>query len=140
MNKSPKLLSASAEKVGVASASILGVFCPACFPAIGVLLSSVGLGFLVSAKIISGITLAFIFLAFAGFAYSYSKEHKNPLPILLAMAGAFGIYGGRYLFPSMPIIYTGAVLFISASILNWYLKKKALQLKSCCIVNHSANR
>lgn len=122
------------ERGGVLGASLLGAFCPVCIPAIGAFLASIGLGFLVHTGILWGLMVACLLMALFGLGFSYFKEHRNPLPLLLGLSGSVGIYGGRYLLGSFPLIYLGAGLFIGASVLNWYLRKKTKLSKvpPCC--------
>lgn len=130
-------LRAAIERGGVLGASLLGAFCPVCIPAIGALLASIGFGFLVHTGVLWGLMVACLLMAIFGLGFSYFKEHRNPLPLLLGLFGSVGIYGGRYLLGSFPLIYIGAGLFIGASVLNWHLRKKAKlsKIPPCCAAN-----
>ena len=132
--QSKKMLRVMIERVGVVGASVLGAFCPLCIPAIGAFLASVGLGFLVHARILWWLMVIFIFLGLFGLSFSYRKEHGNFRPLLLGLFGALGIYGGRYVFGFTPLVYVGAGSFIAASVWNWVLRKqkRISELPPCC--------
>jgi len=103
--------------------------CPVCIPALGAFLSSIGLGFLVQEAVLKPILIGFLFLAVAGFAWSYFKVHKKLLPLILGALFAIGVYVGRYVLigtvVNSIIMYGSIVGIIGVSIWNLRLKKRA---------------
>lgn len=102
------------------------VFCPACYPALAALLSSMGLGFFAGEAVIRPLTIIFLSLALIGLFYQSYKLKKYG-SFVVGLVGAFGIYVGHYVFPSLIITYGAVVLLIGASIWNLINKKKKLK-------------
>ncbi len=100
--------------------------CPACIPAFGAFLSSIGLGFLVSESVFKSLLFFFLFIALSGFLWSYFKEHKNIYPLIIGSVMAAAIYVGRYIFIGTTInlilMYGGIAGIIGVSIWNWRLR------------------
>ena len=101
--------------------------CPACIPAIGAFLSSIGLGFAVRESFLKPLLIVFLTFAVGGFLWSYLKVHRNILPLILGSTMAIVLYVGRYIYISGSVnaflIYGGIVGIIAVSIWNLRLKK-----------------
>ncbi len=123
---SKKGLFASIGSLG--SAFTVGL-CPICVPAIGALLSSIGLGFLTKEAVLKPILIVFLVIALSGFLWSYLKEHRNIGPLFFGAIMGAALYVGRYVYigPSinMILMYGGVAGIIGASIWNIYLRKNA---------------
>ena len=109
---------------GILGSFLLVQFCPICIPAIGAFLASIGLGFLLTTKILHGLLIFMLILAVGGIAFSVFKEHKKIGPLLLALPGAVFIYLARWVLLNNMWLYLGVVLLMSASIWNLWLRKK----------------
>lgn len=107
------------------------VFCPACYPALAALLSSLGLGFFSSEAILQPLTIIFLLIALLALFYQAYKLKKYGA-FMLGIIGALGVYGGHALFPSRIVTYISAILLIGASIWNLVYKKKMSQKQEEC--------
>lgn len=109
------------------------VFCPACYPALAVLLSSFGLGFFAQETILQPLTIIFLLIALGGLFWESYKLKKYEA-FLVGLIGALGIYGSHSLFPSRIVTYVSAGLLIGASIWNFIYKKKLQKQEECCSI------
>ena len=102
----------------------LAVFCPVCIPAIGAFLGSVGLSALALSAVVHPLLAVFLGLALLRFVLGY-RRHRNPWPLTVGVVGAVGLYAGKWLVFSMPILYAGAALLIASSIVDTVLLRRA---------------
>ena len=106
--------------------------CPLCWAGSASLLAYVGLGALVG--VWPWLVVALMLLGIVGFALDY-RSHRNPVPLILLVAGGVLLYVGRYVFAGAnwgywPIWGTGAALIVVAVVLNrraFSKRKKAAQ-------------
>lgn len=105
--------------------------CPVCYPAIGAFLSSIGLGVIVQEAILKPLLLLFLIIAIGGIAWSYLKIHRNPLPLILGIVFAVGMYVGRYVFMNLFVMYISIAGIIIISIWNMLLSKRQTTSQSC---------
>ena len=109
------------------SALVVGL-CPVCIPAIGALLSSIGLGFLINEKVLKPVLIIFLATALSGFLWSYLKEHKKIGPLLMGIIMGGALYIGRYIYigPTLNLVlmYGGIAGILGASVWNIFLRKK----------------
>src|SRR5216683_5744913 len=73
--------------------------CPACWPAYGGLLSSVGLGFLISTVYLLPLTAVFLALALGALAFRANKRHGYG-PFLVGLVAAIGVLSGKFAWES----------------------------------------
>jgi len=110
---------------------LLSVACPACFPAMGGLLASVGLGFLapISANIwlISG----FLTLAVLSFWYTFTQHRRLWIP-LVGSSGALALLLGRFVFVNSYLALLAIVTLITAGIANLIAKTKSVDSCDSC--------
>ena len=91
--------------------------CPLCWPAYAGLLSSVGLGFLISARYLLPLTAAFLGLALA--ALAFRARHRRGLgPFLVGLIASAAILLGKFQWESNVLLYGAAGLLITASLWN----------------------
>lgn len=113
--------------LGAVPAAVLGFFpaavCPACYPALAGLLSSVGLG-ASGGDAVRPITLLLLAVAVAGLAWS-ARKTKRWLPVALGSLGALAMYAGSYWAASVPLKWSGIAALIGASIWNVLPAKRA---------------
>jgi len=107
------------RKVGLLT--IPGVFvsllpalaCPLCWPAYAALLSSIGLGFLISSTYLLPLTGAFLAVALVGLGLQAKKSGYGPL--LLGIISVALIVSGKFVLTSSPVNYMGVGLLAAAS-------------------------
>src|SRR6266851_6773400 len=91
--------------------------CPACWPADAGLLSSVGLGFLISKVYLLPLTDVFLALALGALAFRASKR-RGYGPFLLGLLAAIGVLSGKFVWESDPTMYGSVGLLVIASLWN----------------------
>ena len=109
------------DKFGIGGVIFAALSCTVCFPALGVLATALGLGFLRQHESIAITTLLPLFSAFALVVNSYGWfEHRNTLRGFLSVLGPTVILATLY--PlwdykwSTYLFYTGITLMITVSV------------------------
>ncbi len=104
-----------------APAALLGLFpaafCPACYPALAGLLSSMGLGALAGAAVVKPVTAVLLLIASGGLFFQ-ARRMGRYAPVALGVLGGVGMYAGLYVIASPPVKFLGIALLIGASIWN----------------------
>src|SRR5712664_1785968 len=99
--------------------------CPACWPAYAGLLSSVGLGFLISTAYLLPLTAAFLFLAMAALAFR-AKKRRGYGPFVLGVVAGSAVLLGKFAWESKFTMYGALGLLVVASLWNaWPLHEAA---------------
>lgn len=102
---------------GVGVSLLPKLMCPACWPAYAAVLSSVGLGFLISTTYLLPLTVAFLAVAVGSLALRASSRRGLGPFWLGGVAGAL-ILGGKFYLESTPATYAGVGFLIVASVWN----------------------
>ena len=110
--------------IGSWGAVALAVFCPVCIPAIGAFLGSLGISVLALSATIHPLLVVFLGLALLRLVLGF-RRHRKPWPLLVGILGAFGLYAGKWLVISLPILYAGAALLIVSSLADTVLGRRA---------------
>jgi mercuric ion transport protein len=105
--------------------------CPACWPAYAALLSSIGLGFLISVRYLLPLTIAFLVLALAAMLFRARDQHGYG-PLLLAVLAAGGVLLGKFAWDSRPIVYGAIGLLVVASLWNTWPRRDNLNDAAIC--------
>ena len=105
--------------------------CPACWPAYAGLLSSIGLGFLISVRYLLPLTVAFLVLALAAMLFR-AKDRRGYAPFLLAVLAASGVLLGKFSWDSRPTVYGAIGLLVVASIWNTWPRRDASNDATVC--------
>jgi len=96
--------------------------CPACWPAYAGLLSSVGLGFLISTAYLLPLTAAFLFLAVAALLFRANKR-RGYGPFVLGLVAGSAVLLGKFAWESKLTMYSALGLLVVASLWNaWPLR------------------
>jgi len=91
--------------------------CPPCWPAYAGLLTSVGLGFLISTAYLLPVTVMFLALALRALAFRARRRHGYRA-FLLGLLAAAGILLGKFVWDSNPTMYGAVGLLVIASLWN----------------------
>lgn len=91
--------------------------CPACWPAYAGLLTSIGLGFLISVRYLLPLTIVFLALALAAML-SRARDRRGYGPFLLGVLAASGILLGKFALDSRPTVYVAIGVLAVASLWN----------------------
>ena len=89
--------------------------CPLCWPAYAGLLSSLGLGFLVSDKYLLPVTSVFLVIAVGALAFGAKHWHGYG-PLGLGVVSSGGVLLGKFVWESKPTIYAAVGLLVIASV------------------------
>lgn len=104
---------------GVGASILPRLACPACWPAYSGLLTSAGLGFLISTVYLLPLTAAFLVLALGAMVFRANKRHGYG-PFLAGMVAAGGVLLGKFLWASNSIMYGSVGLLVIASAWNMW--------------------
>ena len=114
---------------GVGVSLLPKLACPLCWPAYAGLLSSVGLGFLISAKYLLPLTAAFLVLALAALAFRAKNRHGYG-PFVLGVVASVGILVGKFQWESTRALYGAVGLLVIASL--WNAWPRRVRTAACC--------
>jgi len=96
--------------------------CPACWPAYAGLLTSVGLGFLLSVVYLFPLTTAFLVLALGALAFR-AKQRRGYGPFLLGIVAAGGVLLGKFVWESTLIMHGAVGLLVLSSLWNTWPRR-----------------
>lgn len=104
--------------------------CPLCWPAYAGLLSSIGLGFLISAKYLLLLSALFLVLAVGALAFRAKNRHGYA-PFLLGIVSAGGVLAGKFAFESSLTMYAAVAMLVTASVWNSWPRRDRVA-PDCC--------
>lgn len=107
---------------GIGAALLPKATCPACWPIYGGILSSVGLGFLMTGPYFYLLIGGLLSLSLLSLAYK-AGSRRGYRPFWIGFIGAVIIIAGKYFALSDYLFYSGAVILIAASVWNNIPKK-----------------
>ncbi len=90
---------------------------PICWPAYAGLLSSLGLGFLISAAYLLPLTIVFLTLHLVALAFR-AKSRRGLGPFLIGLIAAISVLLGKFVWESNATIYGGIGMLVVASAWN----------------------
>ena len=93
------------------------VACPLCWPGYTALLTSVGLGFLLSKTHLLALTAGFLLIAMVALGYR-ARQRRGYGPLLLGLAGSGVVLVTKFVVEFNAGIYAGVGLFVLASLWN----------------------
>jgi len=100
--------------------------CPLCVTAYTALLSTLGLGFLMSSTYLLPLTVVLLAVAVIALGYEASKRGAWG-PFVLCLCGSAVILVGKFLLASEPATYSGVALLLAASV--WNLAPRLLSFR-----------
>jgi hypothetical protein len=105
--------------------------CLACWPAYAGLLTSIGLGFLISVRYLLPLTVAFLVLVVATMLFS-ARDRRGYGPFALAVFGASGVLMGKFVWDTRPAVYGAIGLLGIASVWNTWPRGNSANLPTTC--------
>lgn len=102
---------------GIAVALLPKLACPLCWPAYAALLSTLGLGFLLTSTALFWVTCVFL-LGTVLMLAAGSRKRRVRAPAILAILAAAAILGGKFVFESSLSAYAGVALLVFATLWN----------------------
>ena len=127
---------------GVGVSLLPKLACPMCWPAYAGLLSSVGLGFLVSTVYLLPVTAGLLVIALGAMAFRASKRHGHG-PFLLGLFGSAGVLLGKFVWNSNAAMYGAVGLLVVASLWNaWprHVRHDSVAIPPCYEENNELNQ
>ena len=115
---------------GVSVSMLPKLACPACWPAYAALLSSIGLGFLISTVYLLPMTVALLSLALGAIAYR-AKQRNGYGPFLLALVAVTVVPLGKFVWESKPTMYSAFGLLVVASLWNAWPRHAPSEVPMC---------
>ena len=116
---------------GVGVALLPKLACPLCWPAYAALLSSLGLGFLISSKYLLPITALFLVLSVGALAVGAKKRHGYG-PFFLGILSGVSVVVGKFSLESNAIIYMALAVLVTASVWNAWPHRNRVA-PECCV-------
>lgn len=102
---------------GIGASILPKLACPACWPAYAGLLSSIGLGFLISAAYLLPVTAVSLALAIVTMAYGAKKRYGYG-PLLIGLIAGAAVLLGKFAWENKAIVYGAFGLLVIASLWN----------------------
>ena len=107
---------------GVGISLLPKLTCPMCWPAYAGLLTTVGLGFLISARYLFFVTAGFLAVSVGALAFR-AGTRRGYFPAILGLAASAIILVGKFTLESQTAMYSGLGLLLASSIWNsWPLR------------------
>ncbi len=100
---------------GVLVAVLPKATCPVCVAAYAGAASALGLGFLLTDRILNPLILVSVAISVGSVGWN-SWQLNQPVPLLVAMIGAVGVILGRMVLSVPAAVYGGVVLMLAASL------------------------
>lgn len=108
--------------------------CPVCVAAYAGLLSSLGLGFLLTDRVQRPLIVAFLIVSVASVGWA-ARQHKSVGPSILVLLGSAGIVAGRLVWSVAPTMYVGVVCLVAGTVWNLILKRPRRKLVPLGVAN-----
>ena len=102
---------------GIGIALLPKLACPLCWPDYAGILSTLGLGFLISTAYLLPFTIAFLILTLAVMAFR-ANQRRGYGPLGLGLLGSAAVLIGKFSLASNPATYTGIGVLVTAAIWN----------------------
>ena len=115
---------------GVGVALLPKLTCPMCWPAYAGLLSTLGLGFLISERYFFTLTAAFLLLSVTALAFRAS-ERRGYGPAALGLLAVVLILASKFELDSLPLMYSGVGLLLLSSIWNSFPRRAETPCPKC---------
>ena len=116
---------------GIGFALLPKLACPMCWPVYASVLTSLGLGFLISRAYLLPLTIGFLLIAVGTLGHR-AKQRRGHGPFLLGFVASTAVIVGKFHFESNPIMYGGVTVLVIASIWNaWPETVGEIQCPQC---------
>lgn len=119
-------------QVTALAAAVFGLLCLPCL--VAPLLIAAGLS---SVLLLVGtwfvpLLIGLIGVSVIGFLLSY-RRHKNPLPVVLAVASGALMYDSRYVAFNQSLTYVGVAVLLAAIGLDWWIRQRTTDCGDCTL-------
>ena len=96
--------------------------CPACVAAYAGVLSTLGLGILLTERALAPLIVEFLVLGLVSVAWA-TKSHRRYGPLRMTLLGSLAVVCGRLLWSLPAVLYAGVALLFGATLWNLWLKR-----------------
>ena len=105
--------------------------CPACWPLIGGLVSSLGLTFLVETRYLLPLMIGCLAISIAALSYGAGRDYR---PLIVGVAASGVILIGKFILDASLVTVAGAGLLVGAYLWSFWLRRsdKASSCQRCC--------
>lgn len=114
---------------GIGVALLPKLACPLCWPLYASIVSSLGLGFLISTAYLLPITVAFMVMILGVLAFR-ANQRRGFGPFLLGIAASAAVLMGKFYLESAFVTYSGIGLLVAASVWN-AVSRRVVESCSC---------
>ncbi len=118
----PHWLRGLAVLPGVVFALLPVAHCPACLGAYFAVLSALGLGFLMTERVLAPLIAGFLVFGLVSVAWS-TWSHRRLGPLVVTLAGSAGVVAGRLVWDIPAALYISVGLLMAAALWNLWLKR-----------------
>ena len=115
---------------GLGVALLPKLTCPMCWPAYAGLLSTLGLGFLLSERYFFALSATFLSLSVGALAFRAS-ERRGYKPVALGVVAVGLILAAKFWLDSFPLMYSAVGLLFLSSIWNSFPRRAATSCPKC---------
>lgn len=119
------------QTLGTIPAAVLPLLpsfsCPLCVAAYAGLLSSLGLGFLLTDRVQRPLIVTFLMVSMVSVGWA-ATQYKRVGPFVLVLIGSAGIIAGRLVWGVAPALYVGVGCLIAGTVWNLILKRPRRKL------------
>lgn len=98
--------------------------CPVCIAAYAGVLSTLGLGLVLTERVLAPLIVVFLLVGIASVART-TRSHRRPGPLLMIVAGSGAVVAGRLVWNVPAVLYVGIALVFASSLWNLWLKRPA---------------
>lgn len=109
---------------GVGASLLPKLACPMCWPAYAGLLTTLGLGFLISERYLLAFTAGLLLVSVAALAFR-ARERRGYGPALLGLVSAAAVLAGKFYLDSNALAYSGIALLLGSSLWNSWPRRAA---------------
>ena len=96
--------------------------CPVCLAAYAGVLSTLGLGFVLTESVLAPLIVVFLVVGIASVART-TRSHRRAGPLSMIVAGSGAVVAGRLVWNAPVVMYVGIALVVAASLWNLWLKR-----------------
>jgi hypothetical protein len=96
--------------------------CPACVAAYAGVVSALGLGFLLTERVLAPLIVGFLAASLVSVGWS-ARGHRRLGPLITTAAGSAAVVLGRLIWSVPLLVYGGVALLLGASLWNLWLKR-----------------
>ena len=96
--------------------------CPVCIAAYAGVLSTLGLGLVLTERVLAPLIVVFLLVGVVSVART-TRSHRRPGPLLMIVAGSGAVVAGRLVWNVPTVLYVGTVLVFASSLWNLWLKR-----------------